>query len=105
MKIDFVKLTNKWFADIVNWSGSVMDLEMVCGADKLLDEISKGHRHVSLIVSPDEIDTEEKYVYNLIKVDNDGGTYRNIEGNQIWICNVTVTVFGEFPEKIWIKSA
>lgn len=103
MKIDFVKLTNKWFADIVNYPGNVMDLEMVCGADDLLEEISKGKRQVTLLVSPEHIDTEDKYIYQLHEIDNEGATYFNSEGRSIWLCNVTIFAFGEFPEIISFK--
>lgn len=97
MRIDFVKLTNKWFADIVNYPGNVMDLEMVCGADELLEEISQGKRQVTLNVMPDHFGKEDKYIYRLHEIDNEGATYFNSEGRSIWLCNVTIFAFGDFP--------
>lgn len=102
MKINFVKLTNKWFADIVNWPGSVMDLEMVHGADKFLEQISNGDRYMSLNVSTNPIDNGHRF--ELLAYDSDGADYYCEEtGDTIWLCTVTVTVFGEFPENIWFK--
>lgn len=98
MKITFVKLTNKWFADIVNYPGNVMDLEMVCGADDLLEEISQGKRQITLNVSPDHFGPDDKYIYRLHEIDGEGATYFNSEGRSIWLCNVTIFAFGEFPE-------
>lgn len=103
MKINFVKLTDKWFADIVNWVGSVMDLEMVNGADTFLDKISEGKRYISLNVSDNPI--ENGYRFECVNCDSDGADYFCEEtGDTIWLCPVTVTVFSEFPQNIWFKK-
>lgn len=103
MRINFVKLTDKWFADIVNWSGSVMDLEMVNGADVFLEKISEGRRYLSLIVSAGPM--ENAYKFDWLNYDGEGTEYVCEEtGDIIWLCPVTITVFGEFPQNIYFKK-
>ena len=38
----FIKLSNKWFVDIP-WDGDIDDLQMVDGADLMLDALSHGN--------------------------------------------------------------
>lgn len=103
MNINFVKLTDKWFADVVNWVGSVMDLEMVNGADTFLENICEGHRYISLQVS--NVPIENAYKFDYLNYDGEGTEYICEEtGEVIWLCPVTITVFGEFPTNIWFKQ-
>jgi hypothetical protein len=40
-----------WYIDLPDWTGSKAELQMVAGADTLLDEISDGKDEVTLEVS------------------------------------------------------
>ena len=100
--LDFVKLQNRWFADVPNWKGDIEDLEMVQGADILCEELSKGNKVFSVQISTELI---QDSIY-LTKVDEDdlGATYISIDIDYpIWICPVTKFVFGEFPKHLYIK--
>lgn len=97
-----------WYADIPEWTGDKEDLEMVAGADNMLDMISQGDSSVilSLSTAPVEGFNELKFV-NLCG--NNGAdyvleSYNGIKFNlYIWLCNVLKFVFGEFPEVIYFK--
>ncbi len=41
----------RWYVDLPEWTGSKADLEMVCGADTLLDKLSKEGNRVVCQVS------------------------------------------------------
>lgn len=112
MVISFVKLANRWYAQLPNYPGKVEDLEMVLGADVLLDIIdSKETGTASLEIYTSE---EEFTKYNIIlpnytidfveTTGDDGANYRLREyKHDLWLCNVTKYVFGEFPLTIYIK--
>ena len=97
---------NRWYVDLPDWTGSIDELEMVCGADVLLDIISQGDNKAIVYWSEQEI---EHYKYSLTKLreeDFDGATYL-VEGNNItsfeaWLCGVTKWVFGYYPTKLFL---
>lgn len=107
----FVKLSNRWFVDIP-WDGSVDDLEMVSGADVFLDFLSNGNKTVSIDVSDNIEDfngecIEDGYI-TLTKFHEDEiGAYYKIYTydykGEIWLCNVTKTLFDKFPDKFYFK--
>ena len=99
----------KWYADIPSWTGRKSALRMVSGADTLLDMIAKGREEVYLHFSEEEVDgadilyfKKKNWVngatYKLWKYD--GGNYRL----KVWLCNVTLHVFGKFPRRIYFKE-
>ena len=106
-RLDFVKLSERWYIDIP-WIGDINDLQMVDGADELLEEISNGNKCVTLDIAlpgNKSLNRVPKYVLEKIDEDNMGGTYIVIgESNvkQIWLCNVTLEVLGEFPFEIYV---
>lgn len=100
----FIRLSERWFVDIP-WSGSVDDLQMVSGADLFLDSICNGDDIVSVIVNTED---EEPNSVKLTKVNEDefGAFYKvntyEYKG-EIWLCTVTVHIFGEFPEHFYFN--
>jgi len=98
-----------WYVDIPQWTGRKSALQMIAGADKLLDIIAKGRTEVFLQFSEDEIDDSGKLF--LIKkswfngADYKIDTYLNEELNlKVWLCNVTKFVMNYFPEEIYFKE-
>ena len=56
MILNFVKEEdNRWYIDLPNWEGDKADLEMVMGADTLLEYISNNGDYVSIKISLDEL--------------------------------------------------
>ena len=111
MKIyNFVKESdNKWFVVLPEWEGSKSELQMVMGADTMLDIISEGLFYTSLTLSLLPFEGCDV----LTKIENTpeyGGAnylmskYRGIEYNlEMWLCSVTEFVFGHMPEKIYLS--
>lgn len=120
---------NRWYVDMPDWEGSKEDLEMVSGADMMLEIIAQGDDDVYLSLSDEEIvftplvrklDGVEidmdKYAYpkssKIIKIKDTpeigGAEYTftewcGIEYNlKIWLCSVTEYVFGYLPDTIYV---
>lgn len=110
MRLLFYKTDeNRWYVDLPEWKGSKADLEMVAGADVMLEYLSEGKRNVWLYVS--EYCIEFSHNIKLIKEADDlgGGAYYlmpTFKGSaidlKIWLCDVTKYVFGYFPENIYL---
>ncbi len=107
MQLKFKKLSNRWFVDIP-YDGSVDDLQMVSGADLMLESIANGNETVVVRVSRTKIahsvelsileSDDVGATYFVDNWDNEECTYR---GN-VWLCNVTKLVFGDFPSHIYL---
>lgn len=101
--------SKKWYADIPNWTGRKSALQMVAGADKLLDLIAKGRPEVYLHYSENEIKNADVLTF-VKKCWFNGADYilNDLEGNnvdlKVWLCNVTKHVMGDFPKKIYFKE-
>ena len=111
MKIKFEKEeNNNWYVVLPEWEGSKEELQMVMGADIMLDIIAKTNNTVEL-----EITLEPEEGYNYLKLIDDytntigGGIYllQYFEDKEInldmWLCSVIVYVFGFLPEDIYFK--
>lgn len=112
---------NLWYIDMP-WPGDRYNLAMVAGSDKLLDRLSNNDRtvgfrkqnRVRVLVSPtrkrhmemlDKGYIECKKQYSSIL----GGATYKVHGlrdftREIWICPVTLTVLGHYPNYIYIKK-
>ena len=109
----FIKNGNDWYIDLpefIERGGSAGDLQMVDGADKMLDIMAGSRSSVTL-----QIATEEFEGADLLRLAEKcdptigGGYYilQQYEGEIInrtmWLCQVTEFVFGDIPEKIFVK--
>lgn len=105
----FYKTTiGEWFIDLPEYQGFQSDLQMVEGADTLLDIISDNSNECEITISEDPF-----YKCNVLELigpntEYGNGAYYFIEeynGKQInlkiWLCNVTLEVIGTFPEEIY----
>src|ERR1041385_9193711 len=50
-RFKFYREINDWFVDLPEWEGDKTDLQMVAGADSMLDIISQGEDSVWLTIS------------------------------------------------------
>lgn len=109
MRLDFEKEDNgKWYVILPDWPNDHEELEMVDGADKLLDYLTMDDKLVSIDVYTEEPTIGEYMTYNLIDHDDYGGTYLCADPNasipKIWLCNVMHFVFdGEHPETLYMR--
>ncbi len=106
----YKEISGRWYADLPDWGGSKADLEMVCGADTMLEIIAQDNDEVYLRLSLEE-PSELNNTLTKIKDTPDigGATYLmkewyGFEYNlEIWLCDVTRFVFGSLPEIIYIE--
>ena len=106
MKQRFFKLNSRWYADVLGHT--LEENEMVCGADSLLDEISRflNSPEVTLDIDVEPVDFPFA-VLTQTEHDSCGGTYKiesSLKTDSVWICNVTHDVMGEHPKTIYINS-
>ena len=117
LKVSFTKESNgRWYVDFPNWPLSHDNLEMVAGADDLLDILNNGTNHVSLEVytkKPKEYDVELMKVHSALTK----GAFYTVETpleewenpnamrrKQLWLCPVTLTVLGHYPKQIFFNK-
>ena len=106
----FYKDEGTWYVDLPEWEGSRADLAMVSGADTMLDIISQGENDIKVLLSTEDFDGSNKL--ELLRDAPEIGegswylmkTYKGIEYNlELWLCDVTIFVFGEFPKHIYVS--
>jgi len=99
----------RWYVDLPDWKGIKADLEMVMGADTMLEYMSEGEGKVRTSITLEELPGYNKLT--LIEETPDvGGGYYLLEhycGHNInlkmWLCDVTRYVFnGQLPKEIYI---
>lgn len=103
----FYKTENdRWYIDLPEWTGVQADLEMVAGADKMLDELSNNGDEITLDISDLYSDKDK---WNEAVILERHRKYSQLEGGGaeykwgdkiIWLCDVTKFVFGGFPKYI-----
>ena len=117
--------TGRWYIDLPDYlldGGVKADLEMVMGADKMLDIYAQDSDNVTFSIS-DEPFSDNKWGDTLTLVclgmspddceglpeEDFGAVYQvssilGIEYNfQIWLCPITKYVFDTYPKNIYIK--
>ncbi len=99
----------RWYVDLPEWTGPKASLEMVDGADSMLEYMAEGEAEVRAILSLKKVQCA--YQLQLIRETPEIGEgaqylleeYLGITINlKVWLCDVTKFVFGSFPKDIWI---
>lgn len=109
----FLRTGKDWFIDLPEYleqGGSIGDLQMVDGADKMLDMMAGDNNAVILKIDKEKFDGADMLVL-VEKCDPyiGGGYYmmKHYEGLEInrkmWLCQVTEFVFGDIPQQIFVK--
>jgi hypothetical protein len=105
----FYKEEGTWYVDLPEWEGRREDLAMVSGADIILDIISQGENDIKVLVSTEDFDGSNRLEFLRDATEMGEGswylmkTYKGIEYNmELWLCDVTRFVFGDFPKNIYI---
>ena len=97
----FNKENGSWYIDLPNWQGTKGELQMVAGADILLDHLSNNGTAVNVALSIEK-DCPKEYetLKRIIKTPPNGCLY-HLGIKPVWLCNVTKFVFdGVFPKQI-----
>lgn len=110
-----------WYINLPNYPGNVEDLQMVAGADLMLDIYAQGDDTITLQIIDDEshiakIDESTRKPFDVLELvdisDVSGAYYKTKHLNTIdlsddlliWLCDVTLHVFGKFPKYLYIKG-
>ena len=102
----------EWYADIEEWGGDMADLQMVEGADDLLNWIAGDSDSCKLLMADDYMKDAEILELVYVREENLGGggdylleTFKEkVVNHKLWLCNVTEFVFKQLPEKIYFKD-
>jgi hypothetical protein len=95
---------NRWFVELPEWEGEKEDLEMVMGADLLLDILSGNSDYCYVTFGDEPFDGCSTLTYD--HTESTPGYYNNDAWHgpsTIWLCSVTEFVFGRYPEKIYFS--
>lgn len=104
----FYKEDNRWYINLPEWEGSKAELEMVMGADTMLSYMSEDQDNI--MIHFDTKPYKGSDVLQLKDILPEGAfytleRYRGIELNlDMWLCDVTKFVFGDFPENIYFNA-
>lgn len=115
MKIyKFLKRESEWYIDLPEYleqGGAIGDLQMVDGADSMLDVMADNKDAVILSISKEPFEGADVLVLTERCDPFIGGGYYLMEkykGEEInrtmWLCQVTEFVFGEIPEQIFVRQ-
>jgi hypothetical protein len=103
---------NRWYVELPEWQGSKADLEMVAGADTMLEYMAEDKDHVFLYLSETEFVGADKLDLVCLAADLGNGAYYRMEmyngielNLEMWLCDVTKFVFGDFPKIIFISTS
>lgn len=103
---------NAWYVDLPDWNGSKAELEMVQGADTMLDKVSGNTVEVTLKMSDQTFDGAELLILQCARTTDAGGggdylleRYQAEEINyKLWLCEVVEWVFKDLPETIYFTT-
>ena len=102
-----------WYIDFPGWPFDHHNLMMVAGADDLCSALSDNDLNVKVKAIPTqkEKDLESEGYIKLTQIESGlttGSTYTvtGLEGfnRNIWLCPVTLFVFGKYPKYIYLKK-
>lgn len=98
-----------WYADIKNWPSLFhSNLEMVAGADDLLEALDNGEGYVRVEVAMDPADKRDWFKMIKISQTDMGATYKVLYCDRYqgkaWLCNVGKFVMGKHPDALFVKQ-
>ena len=109
----FIKTGRDWYIDLpeyIEQGGSIGDLQMVDGADKMLDMMAEGKISVTLKIGREQFEGADVLTLTEKCDPYIGGGYyimKQYEGQEInrtmWLCQVTEFVFGDLPPRIFVS--
>ena len=109
----FVREGAGWFIDLPEYlaaGGSKGDLAMVAGADTMLDTMAAGKNEVEVELDTDYFPHADELALVEVCDPSLGGGYYVLQTylgqplqHRMWLCAVTEFVFGDLPEKIYVR--
>ena len=100
---------NRWYVDLPKYieeGGDKADLEMIAGADEMLDILSHNGNETTLHISEEK--KECRVTLTLLKAHEglEGSDYMAVTENrtlQIWLCAMMLYVYGYYPPMLYIN--
>lgn len=94
-----------WYVDLPEWKGAKWNLQMVDGADDLLESLRSAHKNdVKVYVSLQHFHNANVLVKYKDDPHGDGADYKYGIDNKLWLCGVTSWYYGEMPERIYYRK-
>lgn len=109
----------RWYIVFPGWPLDRSHLQMVAGADDMLDLLDTSHEHlvkVSVIPAKEKAAHEGYFQLTCIKSSLSGGAFYTAQGlegwgdphaireKELWLCPVTLCVLGHYPKYIYVKK-
>jgi hypothetical protein len=111
----YKEISGNWYIDLPEWEGDKSALQMVYGADTLLDIMSENGNNVNVMFSDEPFEGSHVMMWFAEGVMGDpsfgGGSYRMHQYGgveyalDLWLCDVTKFVFGSMPDLIHFNLA
>jgi hypothetical protein len=112
-KYRFYKNEVEWFVDLPEYlekGGSISNLEMVEGADTMLDIMAEDKKEVIVYFSTERFDNSDHLTLKEKCEPLKGGAYyfmKEYQGKEInltmWLCQVVEFVFGDIPTNLFVR--
>jgi hypothetical protein len=110
----FYKEDNCWYIDLpgyIKQGGQKEDLQLRSGTDKLLKRFARGQDEVTLTIDTEPFEGADVLELAELRLDEKGGAIYRLETinghrhvSNFWICDIALFVFGDMPERIYIRQ-
>lgn len=100
MILNFERIDSRWYLKNDKWEGSKEELQMIAGADTLIDFLSKGESLKINVWTEKEHTENNKNYFHAISLGK--GNYR-MGVFTFWLCSVTEWVFGYMPTDLYFR--
>ena len=101
------KKQDRWYIDLPEWKGPKANLEMVAGADDLLNFLSRGVDRINVTFADEKIDNGFALKHiggGVYEVDMATDADISAAPKSIWLCEVTKFIFeGTYPDMIYFR--
>ncbi len=105
---------DRWYIDLPEWQGPKANLEMVAGADTMLEVLSRGNKRINVsFTDSKKLLVDKDLPISLSLEHKNDGVYRVFTHeteftadelpNEIWLCAVTQFIFGDYPQHIYVS--
>jgi hypothetical protein len=89
----FNKEQGLWYIDLPDWTGSKGELQMVGGADNLLDHLSNNGTTITVSLSIEKPSQKGYQTLKRVIQTPPNGCIYHLGIRPIWLCNVTKFIF------------
>ena len=108
MRLNFVKMAQRWYVQMPDYTDGVDDLELTGDADNFCEKLDDTGCGIVTTVVRDKPFRKMRGVITLeldtVNAEYGGANYKCPEMKMdVWLCDVVKFIFGQFPKTIFIK--